>query len=93
MMLIDCPWCGPRSQEEFICGGQAHITRPEEPQTVSDSDWARYQFVRANPRGLHAERWLHLYGCGQWFHVLRDTVSHEIHGVYGIDEQKPEKQE
>lgn len=92
MMLINCPWCGPRNQEEFVCGGQAHIMRPEEPQTVSDHDWSRYQFVRTNPRGLHAERWLHLYGCGQWFHMLRDTVTHEIHGVYGINEQKLEKQ-
>ena len=90
MMLIDCPCCGPRNQDEFICGGQAHIQRPKHPEAVSDRDWARYQFVRENPRGLHAERWLHLYGCGQWFHILRDTCTHEIHAVYGMTEDAPE---
>jgi heterotetrameric sarcosine oxidase delta subunit len=90
MMLIQCPFCGPRSQEEFLCGGQAHINRPEHPEAESDRDWAHYQFVRENPRGLHAERWLHLYGCGQWFHLLRDTRTHEIHGAYGMTEEPPE---
>ncbi|MEE4217219.1 MAG: sarcosine oxidase subunit delta [Xanthomonadales bacterium] len=89
MMLIHCPCCGPRNQEEFLCGGQAHINRPENPELLSDRDWAHYQFVRENPKGLHAERWMHLYGCGQWFNVLRDTRTHEIQAVYGITEDAP----
>ena len=90
MMRIECPWCGARNQDEFICGGQAHIQRPERPEEVSDQVWAQYQFMRENPRGLHFERWMHLYGCGQWFHLARDTLSHEIRAVYGIEEDPPE---
>ena len=89
MMLIHCPWCGPRNQEEFTCGGQAHIERPQNPTEVSDRVWADYQFVRQNPSGRHAERWQHLYGCGQWFHLVRDTLTHEIKAIYGITENPP----
>ena len=31
MLLIDCPWCGPRDECEFSYGGEAHIKRPENP--------------------------------------------------------------
>jgi heterotetrameric sarcosine oxidase delta subunit len=88
-MRLECPWCGARNQDEFICGGQAHITRPEHPDEVTDQEWAHYQFVRHNPQGLHFERWMHLYGCGQWFHVARNTLNHEILTTYGIQEQQP----
>lgn len=96
MMSIDCPSCGPRNQDEFVYGGQAHLRRPDSPEHVSDESWAHYQYIRENPRGLHLERWRHLYGCGQWFHVARDTLSHEILAYYdineeGIDEEPPEK--
>ena len=90
MMLIECPWCGPRNQDEYICGGQAHIHRPQDPAVVSDRQWAAYQFMRMNPCGPHTERWRHLYGCGQWFHLVRDTLTHEIRVVYGITETPPE---
>ena len=89
MLLIACPWCGPREQTEFACGGEGHIRRPD-PETASDADWAHYLFMRKNPKGLHQERWNHAQGCRRWFHVTRDTVSHRIHAVYGIDEPPPE---
>ena len=41
-------------------------------------------FFRDNPRGDHAERWRHTFGCSQWFNVLRDTVTHEVKAVYGM---------
>ena len=31
MLLINCPYCGPRPELEFSYGGQAHIARPAEP--------------------------------------------------------------
>jgi sarcosine oxidase subunit delta len=40
-----------------------------------------YLYIRANPKGLHRERWVHAAGCGQWLVVERDTVSHEILGA------------
>ena len=88
MLLIACPWCGPRHQSEFTCGGEAHIVRPD-PATASDAAWADYLFMRANPKGAHHERWFHAQGCRRWFHMTRDTVTHDILAVYGITEKPP----
>ena len=90
MLLITCPHCGARGENEFSCGGQAHIARPGPPEAVSDQEWARYLFERDNPKGMHFERWVHRHGCGQWFNVARDTVTHEIKAIYGALEPKPE---
>jgi heterotetrameric sarcosine oxidase delta subunit len=88
MLLITCPWCGPRSQTEFSCGGEGHIVRPD-PDIASDAAWGDYLFMRKNPKGLHNERWFHAHGCRRWFHVVRSTVSHEILKVYGITDPPP----
>ena len=45
MLLIDCPYCGPRDEHEFSCGGEAHIARPLEPDSLSDEQWADYLFM------------------------------------------------
>ena len=90
MLMIECPWCGPRTEEEFTCGGQSHIERPAHPETASDQEWADYLYQRINPKGVHYERWRHTYGCRQWFNVARDTVSHEIVAVYKMTEPKPD---
>jgi len=90
MLLIDCPFCGPRDEIEFRCGGQAHLARPADPDALSDEQWADYLFLRDNPKGLHAERWVHEAGCRRWFNLLRDTVSHRIVAVYRMGEARPE---
>lgn len=79
-MLIRCPYCGLRDQAEFRCGGEASITRPADPASTRDAEWADYLFYRNNIKGPHEERWLHTFGCRQWFLVERDTSSHEITG-------------
>ena len=84
MLLIPCPWCGPRDEIEFHYGGQAHIAYPRDPAALDDSEWADFLFMRANPRGDFAERWLHSAGCRRWFNVVRDTVTHEIRRSYAI---------
>lgn len=89
MLLIHCPWCGPREEVEFHCGGQAHIERPADPSTLSDEQWADFLFMRDNPKGAFAERWMHAAGCRRWFNVRRDTVTHEITAVYRIGEPPP----
>ena len=89
MLQIHCPWCGARDEVEFCCGGESHITRPADPASCSDSDWADYQFNRLNPKGIHYERWRHTHGCRQWFNVVRDTLSHTILQVYKMGEPKP----
>ena len=82
MMLISCPFCGPRDETEFSCGGEAHIARPLAENKISDADFADYLFMRDNPKGLFLERWRHSAGCRRWFNVACDTVSHEIVEVY-----------
>ncbi len=89
MLLIECPWCGPRDEIEFHCGGQSHIARPEPYDQVSDETWGDYLFTRINPKGLHLERWVHVFGCRQWFNVARDTVTHEVKAVYRMGEAAP----
>jgi sarcosine oxidase subunit delta len=89
MLLLECPWCGPRDEIEFRCGGQSHITRPEPFDQVSDEEWARYLFFRVNPKGLHYERWVHEAGCRRWFNVARDTQTHQIRAIYKMTDAKP----
>lgn len=89
MLLITCPWCGPRAEAEFSCGGEAHIARPLEPTALSDAQWADYLFMRRNPKGRHLERWWHARGCRRWFNVARDTLTHEIAGSYKPGESPP----
>ena len=91
MLLIECPWCGARPETEFHCGGEAHIERPADPAAVDDAAWADYLFMRRNPKGVHAERWMHAQGCRRWFNMLRHTVSHEILAVYRMGEPAPDR--
>jgi heterotetrameric sarcosine oxidase delta subunit len=78
MLLIRCPWCGPRDETEFRYGGEAQVARPADPAALDDAAWAEYLFMRNNPKGWFRERWVHAAGCRQWFNVLRHTVTHEI---------------
>jgi heterotetrameric sarcosine oxidase delta subunit len=90
MLLIKCPYCGPRDEHEFSYGGEAHIVRPKEPEKLSDEEWAEYLFLRTNPKGAHRERWCHTHGCRRWFNVERDTWSHEIAAVYEMGAEPPD---
>ncbi len=87
MMQIPCIHCGPRDESEFACGGTSHLVRPALEQ--SDQAWGEYLFFRDNPKGLHFERWRHAQGCGQWFNLVRNTVTHEILSVYAITDPPP----
>ena len=90
MLLIEGPWCGPRAEIEFSCGGEAHIARPADPGSLSDEAWADYLFMRKNIRGLHREQWNHSSGCRRWFNVERDTVTYRINAVYRMGQSAPE---
>jgi heterotetrameric sarcosine oxidase delta subunit len=91
MLLIPCPWCGPRDETEFRYGGQAHVARPAAPEATSDAAWADYLFMRDNPKGPFRERWMHEAGCGRWFNLLRDTASHRILAAYRIGDAPPDR--
>ena len=90
MLLIPCPYCGARPESEFRYGGAAHITRPADPSAVDDAAWTEFLYLRANPKGPHAERWRHMHGCGRFFNCLRDTVSDRIIAAYPSGQQRPD---
>jgi sarcosine oxidase, subunit delta len=91
MLLIPCPYCEmERPELEFRYGGEAHVARPLDPGAVSDADWAEFLYFRSNPKGVFAERWLHVSGCGRFFNCLRDTASDKILAVYKAGEPRPD---
>ena len=89
MLLIHCPYCGPRPEIEFRCGGEAHLPRPRDPFALSDEEWTEFLFLRSNSKGVHAERWRHTYGCGRFFNALRDTVTDKFVTSYKIGDPRP----
>jgi len=89
MLLIACPWCGMRPENEFRYGGEAHVVRPADPSAVDDATWAEFLYMRANPKGRHAERWRHIHGCGRFFNCVRDTVSDRVLVTYRPGELPP----
>jgi heterotetrameric sarcosine oxidase delta subunit len=88
MMQIPCPCCGTRDETEFSYGGESHIVRPG--LDCSDAEWADYLYFRDNRKGVHAERWRHVRGCGLWFNALRDTATHRFLRTYLITEARPD---
>lgn len=91
MLLIRCPYCEmERPEIEFRHGGQAHVARPADPMSTTDQEWMEYLYIRDNPKGLHAERWRHVHGCGRFFNCLRDTVSDVIVETYKAGEARPD---
>ena len=89
MLIIHCPYCGPRPELEFVHGGQAHVRRPTDPAQATDDDWLQYLYMRDNTRGVFAERWRHARGCGRFFNALRDTTTDQFLASYRVGEQPP----
>ena len=86
MIVIRCPYCRElRTEEELVYGGEAGIARPP-PESSTDEAWTDYLFVRSNPKGNNFEQWCCSSGCGQWFKVIRHTVTHEVSMVAKFDE-------
>ena len=88
MLLIKCPWCGERPEIEFVAKGEAHVARPAEG--ASEAEIAEALYVRDNTRGLLAERWRHLHGCGRFFNAVRHTVTDRFVVTYRVGEPKPD---
>ncbi len=88
MIVIRCPYClENRHEDELEYGGEADIVRPDPPDAASDTTWTDYLYMRTNTKGLHFEQWCCRAGCGQWFKVARDTVSHVITEVIRFDDR------
>lgn len=91
MLMLTCPVCGVTAEEtEFHAGGEAHLKR-EGPE-ASEAAFEEYLFMRENPKGVHFERWRHVYGCGKWFHAARCTTTLEVFGTYSAQTLEPPKE-
>ena len=76
MQQFPCPFCGPRDEVEFFFGGDAGKVRPS--RDASAEEWARYRYMKKNPKGEARELWVHSGGCGRFFLMERDTVTHVV---------------
>jgi len=90
MLLIPCPYCGPRPELEFRYAGEAHVARAAQPACVDDEAWASFLYMRTNPRGVHAERWRHTHGCARFFNALRNTLTDQFVASYKVGELRPD---
>jgi sarcosine oxidase subunit delta len=76
MMMLPCPWCGPRDAGEFQHAGELGA-RPD-PATVTPERWRAYLYLRANARGWVTESWYHRMGCRRFIIVQRHTETSEV---------------
>ena len=90
MIFIQCPYCNEeRTEDELTYGGEVTIIRPTSPDKATDTEWTEYLYFRTNLRGAQLEQWCCSGGCGRWFKVERDTVSHKVTAVVRYDGQLP----
>ncbi len=89
MLLIPCPWCGPRDQCEFDYGG-ANVKFPDlrhSPETSID-DWHKAVHLRENAKGEIREIWYHRSGCERWISITRNSLTHEFSEPSAGDEEE-----
>ncbi len=76
MILLPCPYCGPRNASEFRYVGELSA-RPD-PNATSVEEWRTFLYTRLNPASWTTETWFHRAGCRQHFVVERHTVTNEV---------------
>ena len=76
MILLPCPWCGPRDSEEFGYVGEPR-GRPD-PQTTTAEEWRDHLYLRRNVAGWVTESWHHRMGCRRYLLVERDTITNDV---------------
>ena len=86
MILIVCPFCGPRGASEFSYLGERRV-RPMGPTAAEN--WRAYLYDQANVAGWRRERWFHLSGCRRFLEVERHTISHEIRSIRATGSPAP----
>jgi sarcosine oxidase, subunit delta len=86
MMLVPCPWCGPRNVSEFAYGGEA-LRRPD-VGTADPLEWRTYLYTRDNPCGWVRETWYHRFGCRRYITVERHTLTNEVRAA-SVPGQEP----
>ncbi len=83
MQVFPCPFCGPRSEPEFLFVTEMGKTRPEPAASVSAEVWAAYLHHVQNLKGEVAEVWQHI-PCGQLYLMRRDSTTMEVMGVQSL---------
>ena len=81
MMLIPCPHCGPRAQDEFV------YERTMDSLVSLDAASEKAMetlFTRTNLRGVDEELWWHSFGCCAWMVMRRHRVTNEIESVRAV---------
>ena len=73
-------------EEDYSYSGEALISRPANPEKVTDEEWGDYLFMRKNPKGRHIEQWQHSSGCRKFFVVERSTTDNTIYSSYKMNE-------
>jgi sarcosine oxidase, subunit delta len=76
VILLPCPYCGPRNASEFRYVGELSA-RPD-PNATSVEEWRTCLYTRLNPASWTTETWFHRAGCRQHFVVERHTVTNEV---------------
>ena len=81
MILINCPHCGERNEDEFVYGGDVKRRRPEDPDALSDELWNAYIYYVPNTKGWADEHWWHVRGCNRWIEVRRNSINNLLSAV------------
>jgi heterotetrameric sarcosine oxidase delta subunit len=87
MILLACPYCGPRDVGEFAHQGEV-VARPD-PRVATPEQWRAYLYLRDNPAGPVRERWLHRAGCRRFFDAVRDTTDNTVLETVALSRPEP----
>jgi heterotetrameric sarcosine oxidase delta subunit len=88
MILLPCPWCGPRPATEFAHVGEVSV-RPD-PAAATAAQWRGYLYLRANPCGWTSETWYHRMGCRRFIKVERHTETNEVRSASAAAAESPD---
>ncbi len=87
MILIPCPYCGPRNSDEFAHWGEGGARPPV--QDIGPAEWRAYLYIRRNRAGWTTETWFHRFGCARFFVAERNTVTNEVRTTRSVGSEAP----
>jgi sarcosine oxidase, subunit delta len=76
VILLPCPYCGPRNVSEFRYVGE--LSERPDPNATGPGEWRASLYMRDNPAGWTTETWFHRSGCRQHFTAERHTLTNEV---------------
>ena len=76
MILVPCPYCGPRNASEFRWCGEVK-PRPDSNRATPEQ-WRDYLYLKSNGAG-----------CGRYFRTERHTLTNEIRATRDGGQPEP----